>query len=115
MTECYPDQLILLNIVETARSLRNILQQFSTVQAPDSGQGGLMKRIIFIFLMAVLAIPAIAMAGIIGPARVMLVDGDVMFRSPDAEEWLPASVNTPLDEGDAIWSPIVDPNFRTIV
>lgn len=64
-----------------------------------------MKRIIFIFLMAVLAIPVIAMAGIIGPARVLLVDGDVMFRSPDAEEWLPASVNTPLDEGDAIWSP----------
>lgn len=55
--------------------------------------------------MAVLAIPVIAMAGIIGPARVLLVDGDVMFRSPDAEEWLPASVNTPLDEGDAIWSP----------
>jgi hypothetical protein len=43
------------------------------------------------------------MAGIISPARIMLADGDVMFRSPDSEEWLPVSVNTPLDEGDAVW------------
>ena len=64
-----------------------------------------MKRIIMIFMVAVLAIPAIAMAGIISPARVRLVDGDVSFRSPDAEEWLPATVNTPLDEGDEIWIP----------
>lgn len=64
-----------------------------------------MKRVISLFLTTVLVIPAIAMAGIIGPARVLLVDGDVMFRTPEAEEWLPASVNTPLDEGDAIWTP----------
>jgi hypothetical protein len=64
-----------------------------------------MKRIILIFLVAVLTIPAISMAGVISPARVLLVDGDVMFCSPDAEEWLPASVNTPLDEGDAVWIP----------
>ena len=64
-----------------------------------------MKRIILILLAAVLAIPAVSIAGIISPARVMLVDGDVMFRSPDSEEWLPVSVNTPLDEGDAVWAP----------
>jgi len=31
------------------------------------------------------------------------VDGDILFRSPDADEWLPATINTPLDEGDAVW------------
>ena len=64
-----------------------------------------MKQIILMFLIAFLAIPALALAGVISPARVLLVDGDIMFRSPDADEWLPASVNTPLDEGDAIWAP----------
>ena len=64
-----------------------------------------MKRIILLFLVAVLAIPALSIAGIIGPARVLLVDGDVMFHSPDAEDWLPAAVNTPLDESDALWTP----------
>lgn len=64
-----------------------------------------MKRIILICLAVVLIIPTFTFAGIIGPARVRLVDGDVMFRTPDAEEWLPASINTPLDEGDAIWCP----------
>lgn len=34
-----------------------------------------------------------------------MMDGDVLFRTPDSDEWLPASINTPLDEGDAIWCP----------
>src|SRR6266567_5834 len=64
-----------------------------------------MRQIVLLILMMVLVIPVVAMAGVTGPARVVLVDGDVMFRSPDADEWLPASVNTPLDESDAIWAP----------
>ncbi len=55
--------------------------------------------------MAVLTVPSAAFAGVVSPARVMLVDDTVMFRTPDAGEWLPASVNTPLDEGDAVWIP----------
>lgn len=54
---------------------------------------------------AVLAVPVASLAGAIGPARVHMLEGDVMFRVPDAEEWLPAAVNTPLDEGDALWTP----------
>lgn len=61
-----------------------------------------MKKVILIFILAILTIPAAAIAGVVGPARVMLVDGDIMFRTPDTDEWLPASINTPLDEGDAI-------------
>lgn len=64
-----------------------------------------MKRIIWLCLAAVLIIPTFSIAAVIGPARVRLVDGDIMFRTPDAGEWLPASINTPLDEGDAIWCP----------
>ncbi len=63
-----------------------------------------MKQIVLIILAAILAIPAVSLAGIINPARIQLIEGDVMFRSPDAEDWLPAAVNTPLDEGDAIWT-----------
>ena len=32
-------------------------------------------------------------------------EGEILFRAPDSDEWLPASVNTPLDEGDAFWCP----------
>lgn len=64
-----------------------------------------MKQFILIFLMVIITIPVIALAGVISPARVVLVDGDIMFRSPDSKEWLPASMNTPLDEGDALWAP----------
>jgi hypothetical protein len=28
-----------------------------------------------------------------------------MFMTPDADDWEPASINTPLDEGDALWCP----------
>ncbi len=64
-----------------------------------------MKIYILTILAAVLIMPIFARAAVISPARVLLVDGDVMFRTPDAGEWLPVSVNTPLDEGDAIWTP----------
>jgi hypothetical protein len=64
-----------------------------------------MKQIILIFLVTILVIPAVALAGLIGPARVVLAEGDVTFRSPDAAEWLPVSINTPLDEGDVLWVP----------
>lgn len=61
---------------------------------------------IFILIMAVVfTVPGFSTAAVISPARINLIDGDVMFRTPDADEWLHASVNTPLDEGDALWAP----------
>lgn len=62
-----------------------------------------MKRIILLCITVLLFVPALSQAGIIGPANIRYVDGDVMFRTPDDDEWLPASINTPLDEGDAVW------------
>jgi hypothetical protein len=64
-----------------------------------------MKRLIVTALSIILLIPFHAAAGVIEPARVTFVDGDIMFRTPDTDEWLPASVNTPLDEGDEVWCP----------
>jgi hypothetical protein len=62
-----------------------------------------MKRIILIFLALFCLTPAFSQAGIIGPANIRFLEGDVMFRTPDDDEWLAAAINTPLDEGDAIW------------
>lgn len=64
-----------------------------------------MKRIIFICLLLVVTLPTWSSAAAIGPARIRLVDGDTRFRTPDSDEWLSATVNTPLDEGDAVWCP----------
>ena len=64
-----------------------------------------MKQIIWLCLAVALIIPTYSIAGVIGPARVRLVDGEIMFRTPDTDEWLPTSINTPLDEGDAVWCP----------
>lgn len=64
-----------------------------------------MKRIILISVSLLLIITQYAIAGVIQPARLMYLEGEILFRTPDADEWLPASINTPLDEGDAVWCP----------
>jgi hypothetical protein len=64
-----------------------------------------MKQTVLVILMILFFIPAVVTAGVVSPARVLMVDGEVMFRAPDSEEWLPAAVNTPLDESDSIWAP----------
>lgn len=46
-----------------------------------------------------------AMAASIGPARIRLLEGEAYYRSPDVQEWQPATVNTPIDEGDTLWCP----------
>ncbi len=64
-----------------------------------------MKRFTLVFLTILFLMPALSQAALIGPANIRHIDGDVMFRTPDDDEWLPASINTPLDEGDAVWCP----------
>lgn len=64
-----------------------------------------MKRIVLILFAVILAVPAAALAGVISPARIVLTEGDVLFRTPDADEWMMVSINTPLDEGDVLWTP----------
>src|SRR5512141_2229284 len=44
-------------------------------------------------------------AGPLGAIRVNLVQGDVQVKIADTGEWVPASVNMPLVEGDELWVP----------
>lgn len=64
-----------------------------------------MKRIFLTCLLIAFIVPNVSYSAVIGPARIRLVDGDIMFRTPEVGEWIPASINTPLDEGDAVWCP----------
>lgn len=64
-----------------------------------------MKTLRMTFLaMAVFLLPAYAHASL-GDARISFLEGDVQVRTPEAGEWMPAAVNTPVDEGDELWVP----------
>jgi ferric-dicitrate binding protein FerR (iron transport regulator) len=54
---------------------------------------------------AVLLSPAVSGAGPLGSMRVKLVEGDVQVKIADTGEWVPASINMPLVEGDELWVP----------
>jgi hypothetical protein len=41
----------------------------------------------------------------LGDLRISLIAGDVQILTEDTEEWVPASINMPLMEGDRIWVP----------
>lgn len=65
-----------------------------------------MRRVLWIvFMLLTIIPPSWALAGVISPARVHLQVGDTYFRSPGDDDWLPAAINTPLDEGDSVWCP----------
>jgi len=50
-------------------------------------------------------LPVLAGAEGLGNARLSLMDGDVQIKPEDSSDWIPASVNMPLREGDRIWVP----------
>ena len=65
-----------------------------------------MKTLKLIFLvLAVLLLPRYAHALDLGSARISFLEGDVQMRTTDAGDWVPAAINTPLDEGDELWVP----------
>ena len=65
-----------------------------------------MKRTIMMFLISLtLLAPALASASDLGGVRFSLIQGDVQVRTEDTNDWVPASVNMPLREGDRIWVP----------
>ena len=49
--------------------------------------------------------PAAAFAVELGTARISLITGDVQIYTADTEDWVAASINMPLREGDRIWVP----------
>jgi hypothetical protein len=52
-----------------------------------------------------LLLPSMAFSSLTGEIRLSLVDGDVQVRPEGTEDWFPASVNSPVLEGDRIWVP----------
>ena len=54
---------------------------------------------------ALLLFPLHSGAAPLGEMRVHLVQGDVQVKIADTGEWVPASVNMPLVEGDELWVP----------
>ena len=51
----------------------------------------------------ILLFPSLAVADDLGLARLSLIRGDVQIITQDNEEWAPASLNMPLNEGDRLW------------
>ena len=41
----------------------------------------------------------------LGFLRVSLIEGDVQINTADTEDWVPASINMPLRDGDRLWVP----------
>lgn len=64
-----------------------------------------MRRIVAMLFSILLLTQSYAFADVRVPARLSLVQGDVMFITADADDWEPAAVNMPLDEGDSLWCP----------
>jgi len=64
-----------------------------------------MKRLILLAATALLLLPAWAHAAAFGFARISYIEGDAQIKTEDGGEWFPVAVNTPLAEGDSIWSP----------
>ena len=46
-----------------------------------------------------------ARAADLGSARISLIKGDVQIYTADTQEWVAASINMPLQEGDRLWVP----------
>lgn len=57
------------------------------------------------FAGTLLLFPSYSDAGSLGEMRVNLVQGDVQVKIADTGEWVPASINMPLVEGDELWVP----------
>jgi hypothetical protein len=60
---------------------------------------------VILLVLAVLLLPRYADALDLGSVRISFLEGDVQMRTTEAGDWVPAAVNTPLDEGDELWVP----------
>jgi hypothetical protein len=59
----------------------------------------------FAFLFILFFIPVYSFSSSLEFMHINLIEGDVQIRTEDTEEWVPASINMPLRDGDRIWVP----------
>ena len=65
-----------------------------------------MKTLRWMVLMAVfIFLPTLSYPATLGSLRVSLIEGDVQINTEDTGDWVPASINMPLKDGDRIWVP----------
>jgi hypothetical protein len=60
---------------------------------------------IFAFLFILFLLPTYSFSSSLEFLQISLIAGDVQIRTEDTEEWVPASINMPLRDGDRIWVP----------
>ena len=63
----------------------------------------ILKYVILAFML--LSFPAYSSGSTLGSLRISLIEGDVQVRTEDTGEWVPASINMPLTDGDQLWVP----------
>jgi hypothetical protein len=69
-------------------------------------EGAVMKNFRPLLFAALLFLaPSPGHAAGLGDLRVGLIEGDVQIRNDDTGDWVPASINMPLKEGDSLWVP----------
>ena len=62
-------------------------------------------KILGALMLFIMILPTYARAADLGELRLSLVDGDVQIKTEDTLEWVPATINMPLRDGDQIWVP----------
>ncbi len=63
----------------------------------------ILKYAVLVFML--FHLPAYSSGSTLGSLRISLIEGDVQVRAEDTGEWVPASINMPLMDGDQIWVP----------
>jgi hypothetical protein len=60
---------------------------------------------LLILLSVLFLVPATSHSENLGDLRISLIEGDVQIRTEDTGDWVPASINMPMLEGDRLWVP----------
>jgi hypothetical protein len=60
---------------------------------------------VFFLIPMFFLIPALCYSSNLEYMRTSLLDGDVQIKTQDSDDWVPASINMPLEEGDQLWVP----------
>jgi len=60
---------------------------------------------LIIIALILFLLPAYAYSSNLGSLRISLIQGDVQVKTEDTSEWVPASINMPLRDGDRLWVP----------
>jgi len=62
-------------------------------------------KILRLLIVLLSLLPGVSYAADLGQAWISLIKGDVQIYTGDTQEWVAASINMPLQEGDRIWVP----------